>query len=209
MSVSNMLQILNRKLIEHREAPFELPNYLIDGFASENSLKMALKYDLNEAYDNGAFWTAYDPKLNRQVFRHVDKTNQVVGAMGRALSVLQKPKAYIYPNTEKTPWVIGYNPVADNPTAVIVEDILSAVKIYNIGYCGIALSGTVLSPSYLSLFKKFSTIYVCLDKDASIKSFKVKRLLDICCETVIIRFISKDFKDMTRTEAKETLHGKA
>lgn len=178
---------------------FTVPDHWITGFASENSVSMALKYDLLEGYRDKAFDTVYDPRLNRQVFYYKDTEDKIVGAVGRALSN-QSPKAYIYPGSIKTPWIVGTSEVA-----VIVEDILSAVKIYNIGLTGIALSGTVLQLEYLNIFKHYTAIYVCLDKDATIKSLEMKKLLDMICPNVVIKFLEKDFKDLSRNEAKKVL----
>jgi hypothetical protein len=200
LSNNQIAQILKVKAITDEERYFRLPTYLIDGFASETGLKLALQYDLLKAYTDKQFKTSYDPKLNRQVFYYRNHNNAVVGAVGRALSPKIKPKAHIYPDSEKTPWVIG-----KDKTAVIVEDIFSAVKIYNIGLTGIALSGTKLSAEYLEMFKKYDKIIICLDKDASIQSLEIKKALDFICNSVIIQLIQKDFKDMTRDEAKKVL----
>jgi hypothetical protein len=198
-SVSSMVDILNRKPKEGSKATFELPTYLLSGFASENSLKMALKYDLLEAYGNKVFRTDYDPRLDRQVFYYRNnRTNAVVGAMGRALRPHNRPKALIYPNSQKTPWICG-----KFDEAVIVEDIFSAVKCYNIGKTGIALSGTTLAVEYLTLFKGYTKVYICLDKDASLKALDMKKLLDIFNKSVIVRLLDKDIKDLTRDEARK------
>ncbi len=200
LSKEAISSILNKKPVEAPKATFSTPDYLIDGFASEAGLRMALKYDLLEAYGKGLYRTAYDPRLNRQVFFHYDSEGNIVGAMGRALSILVKPKAYIYNNSIKTPWVIG-----EFADAVIVEDILSAVKIANIGCSGIALSGTELSLEYWDILKNYKTITICLDKDASIKSLKMKKLVDFYCKDARIVLIEKDFKDMSRDEARKVL----
>jgi hypothetical protein len=44
-----------------------------------------------------------------------------------------------------------------------------------------------------------------LDKDASIQSLKLKKLLDIISKDVRIVLIEKDFKDVSREEAKKIL----
>ncbi len=200
LSKDTIGQILNKKVTEGAKHTFQLPDYLIDGFASENSVIMASRYDLLEPYSKGYFKTAYDPRLNRQVFFHLDSDQNIVGAMGRALHPKVLPKAYIYPNTIKTPYVVG-----TASTGVLVEDILSAIRISALGYVGIALSGTTLQAEYLPLFKPYTKLHICLDKDASIKSIDIKKLLDFYCSDVIITLIEKDFKDMTREEARKIL----
>ena len=200
MSASTISQLLNKKLKEGSKHTFEPPTYLIDGFASENSLRMALKYDLIESYTAKLFKTSYDPRLDRQVFYYKNDHNAVVGAMGRALRLHHRPKALIYPNSLKTPWICG-----DYDEAVVCEDILSAIKVANIGKTGIALSGTTLQLDYLGLFKKYKKVYVALDKDASLKSLELKKLLDIYVKDVIIVLLEKDLKDLPRDKVKELL----
>jgi len=189
-------QILNRKAIQDTSRGFKLPDYLIKGFASEDGIRMGLKYNILKLYSQGYYETSYDPKLNRQVFFHKDTLGNIVGAMGRALRFRAKPKAYIYPNSIKTPWVCGTN----TQTAVIVEDILSAINVANIELTGIALSGTTLHSDYLFQFEKYTTIIICLDKDASIKAIELKKTLDLICKHVIIVLIEKDIKDMSVDE---------
>lgn len=181
--------------------PFVLPDYFIDGLASDDSIKLAQKYNLLSGYSKKAFKTLYDPKLHRQVFLHTNLQGDVVGAMGRALKTSQKPKAHIYVGSEKTPWVVG-----DTKTLVVVEDILSAIQVFNAGATGLALSGTSIKLDYLDWFKGYDTIIICLDFDAVTKSFDMKKLLDFCAKSVIIKLINKDIKDMNIKEVKELLH---
>jgi hypothetical protein len=197
LTASSMAQILNRKGKEHREATFEPPQHLIGGFASETGLRMAANYDLMEAYLNKMFKTAYDPRLERQVFYYRNENNAVVGAMGRALRAHHRPKAYIYPGSIKTPWICG-----TSQEAILCEDVLSAVKAYNIGKTGIALSGTTLALEYLDTFKKYKKVYVALDKDASMKSLEIKKLLDVYVKEVKIVLLERDLKDLTREQVK-------
>lgn len=179
----------------HGKKKFIKPDHWIDGFASEASIKMAIKYNLLPAYQAGFYSTAYDPRLARQVFFYIDKDNKIVGANGRTL-VNQKPKSYVYPNSEKTPWVIG-----DKPIAVLVEDAFSAVKVYNVGYTGISLSGTTIPLEYIEYLKGYDKLIIALDKDATIKSIGNKKLLDFVCGNVVVLPIQKDLKDMSDEEA--------
>lgn len=199
LSKEILADILNRKPVEHTKEGFKLPTYWLEGFASEESIALAVKYDLLEAYSNKYFRTLYDPRLNRQVFLYTDIQGNVVGAMGRALG-RNMSKAYIYPNSLKTPFVVG-----KGTTAIIVEDVLSAIRLSNIGYTGIALSGTSIELQYFEKLKGYASIIVCLDKDASIKSLELKKAIDFYCKDVSIKLIEKDFKDLTRQEALNVL----
>jgi len=179
---------------------FTVPNYLINGFASEMSLKMAMQYDLIKPYTEDVLHTAYDPKLMRQVFFHKDLKGKVVGAFGRALLFGVKPKSYIYPNSIKTPIVLG-----ESKVAVVVEDMFSAVRVYNSGSTGISLSGTAVHVDYLDFFKGYDKIIIALDKDATVKSLRAKKLLKFVCNNVIILPLQKDIKDMTHEEVIKLL----
>ncbi len=190
----------NKKTVQHSLPDFRLPDYLIDGFATETGLSLALKYDLLDAYGKGAFRTAYDPRLNRQVFYYKNQDNGIIGATGRALEAGVTPKAHIYLNSTKTPWVIP-----NGNHAVIVEDIFSAVKAYNVGYTGIALSGTTLQKEYLTFLSGYDTIRICLDKDATIKAFTLRDTVGLYCKDTRIIPLEKDLKDMTRDEARKVL----
>jgi hypothetical protein len=191
--------MLSKKVVQTQKE-FDIPPHMMEGFASEDSVKLALKYDLFDGYRENAYRTMYDPRLHRQCFFHKDETGKIVGMMGRALKPKQRPKAHIYTGTIKTPWVVGTKGIA-----VVVEDIFSAIKCYNIGYTGIALSGTKLTPEYLNLFKKYRAVIVALDRDASIQSIALKKLLDLVCQNVIIVLLDKDIKDLSRDEALNLL----
>ncbi len=200
-SKETMLSILNKEPQEKRK-PFLIPDYLITGFASINSVSLALKYNLMDSYTKGLYQTSYDPKLNRQVFFHTDTEGNVVGAMGRALVYGDKPKAHIYEGSEKTPWKVGTGKIA-----IIVEDILSAINCSNLGFTGVALSGITLSLEYISQFKDYDTLVIALDKDASDKAIDMRKLLQIYNKDVRILLLEKDIKDMTREESGKLIEG--
>lgn len=202
MNKENLSSLLLNKGHTDALKRFILPDYLIKGFASVDSFTMALKYNLLDTYSQGLYETSFDPKLHRQVFFHTDTEGNIVGAMGRALRFRQTPKAHIYINSIKTPWICG-----TSTTGVIVEDILSAINVANVGLTGIALSGTTLHNDYIFQLAKFNTVIICLDKDASIKAIELKKTLDIVCKNVIIRLLSRDIKDMPIDELLELLKG--
>jgi len=195
--------ILSNSQLEAHTAQFKefcTPEYLVQGYASPDGLKMALKYNLLTAYQSGLYSTAFDPRLNRQVFYYLDDDKNIIGAVGRALTYGATPKAYIYPNSIKSPWIIGTNDIA-----VIVEDIFSAIQVCNAGYTGIALSGTSLLIDYSQLLLNYKTVIIALDKDATIKSLEMKKLVDLFCDNVLISILEKDFKDCSIEETKKVI----
>ncbi len=173
---------------------FEVQKHWLNGFNCPQAIALATKFDLMEPYyTQHAFKTSTDLRLMRQVFYYTNPKGEITGASGRALMRSMK-KAFIYPGSIKQPWVIG-----KATDAVIVEDFFSAIKLYNIGRTGIALSGTEIQEDWLDHFKGFNSLTIALDKDASIKSFDVKKLLQLVSNDVRILLLPKDFKDMTRT----------
>ena len=180
---------------------FSIPKYWIDGFINQEAIELAQKYDLMEPYRAGQFKTATDVKLMRQVFFYKDLKGDIVGASGRAI-IRGLRKSYIYPASTKTPWLCGAF-----PEAVIVEDMLSAVKVCNVGLTGIALSGTHFQKDWIDYIRKFNKIYVALDKDATLKSFDIKDILTLYVKDVKILMLDKDFKDMSRDEARKVIDG--
>jgi hypothetical protein len=87
------------------------------------------------------------------------------GAMVRFYDGSQ-PKAMTYKCTVQ-PWLAWYSyPAAD---IVIVEDQISAMRLWQIGYCGVALLGTNLSRDKLAEIKRMAgevrSIHLCLDAD--------------------------------------------
>lgn len=183
-----------------KKTPFQLPEYLLRGFNSQASIQLALKYSLLEAYRLGLFRTSYDPRLNRQVFFYLDADNTIVGAVGRSLHYTVKPKAFIYEYSDKTPWYCG-----TGDTAVIVEDIFSAVAACNAGFCGIALSGITLAMDYAERLSKFKTCVVALDKDATLFAFRIKKLLDMYVPNVVLLPLQHDLKDTPVQQIKDIL----
>ncbi len=184
---------------------FSEPKHWIQGFANQEAIEFAQRFDLMEPYyQHHAFKTATDVKLMRQVFYYTDLQGNVIGATGRAL-IRGLRKSYIYPASTKSPWFCGH--CNENKVGAIVEDHLSAVKIANIGLTGISLSGTHFQEDWIEYFKDFNMLYVALDKDARLKAFGIKDILTLYCPCVKIILLEKDFKEMTREEARKVIHG--
>ncbi len=191
--------ILNKRTITPRK--FVLPEHFVNGFVSDDGVKLAVKYDLFEGYQQGRYRTAYDPRLNRQVFYHLDATGKIVGAMGRSLDGTP-PKAHIYENSEKSLFIVG-----DSKIGVMTEDLFSAIMVSNVGYTGIGLSGTSFNIDYLNQVESFDKIIIALDKDAGAKSFKLRKFLQMFVKDVRILLLEKDLKDMTREQVKQLIEG--
>lgn len=125
-----------------------------------------------------------DIKENRAVFPVKDlETDEVLGAVGRSL-IGDIPKWKRYDKSKDLMYFTDTN----KDVGVLVEDCLSAVACKNAGYTGIALLGTTMHESRIKDVMPFNEILIALDKDASLKSLKIKKLLDpyVNCRVVLL-----------------------
>ena len=140
----------------------------------------------------------YDVKQSRLVFL-VEDNGMVVGAVGRALSHSDTaPKWYKY-GTPPVPFIVGTNKYI----GFIVEDCISACKVALAGFTGIALMGTSIPDNFVSpIVDRIDRAFVCLDRDATEKSFKLRDCLSHVIPTQI-KMIDKDLKWLSVEELKE------
>lgn len=196
------MKMSNSELKTHLEAqteevaPFVLPMYWVRGIASRKCFQMLLNGNALETYTNSMFKIAYDPRLDRLCFLITDEQDRIVGATGRACSG-QLPKAWNYPGSAKVPFTCGTGSMA-----VLVEDALSACSIARFPeYTGIAMMGTELKVDYLQyLKKKFKTIVIAHDKDALIKSIRLRFHVKFHMNEVVIWKLNKDLKNMNKQD---------
>lgn len=95
--------------------------------------------------------------------------------------------------------------VGSAKTAVLVEDAASACAVYATGiYTGVALLGTSLTMRQRKLLEKYDDVIVCLDKDASKKSIKIRGQLRGSVSTSV-KFLARDLKYLNETQIKECL----
>lgn len=121
---------------------------------------------------------------NRAVFLIRDlETDEVLGAVGRSL-IGDVPKWKRYDKCRDLMYFTNTN----KECGILVEDCLSAVACENAGYTGIALLGTTMHESRIVDLMPFKEIVICLDKDASLKSLKIKKMLDayVNCRVVLL-----------------------
>ncbi len=95
-------------------------------------------------------------------------------------------------------------------TLVLVEDILSAIKIARLrdDYCAMPVLGSTLSfESEQSLTKQFKTIFVWLDRDKALNALRIKRRLQQKGITSRIIVTDLDPKEFDKQTIKEYLDG--
>ena len=149
-----------------------------------------------QAYEDGAIQVTYDPARNRVLFW----MNQNTGAVGRALTAGVKPKWLSYGDTS------GVLSVGDNPNAIVVEDAASACSVYTTNvYTGVALLGTNLSQEQKQQLRRYKTVTICLDKDASSKALQLKARLSGFVKTSIC-FLDQDLKYLSGDQIMEKIN---
>ena len=114
-----------------------------------------------------------------------------------------KALTYIEKDEESLSW---YKTTTNAPT-VLVEDIPSAVRANGGGVNAVALLGTAigLGKALEIAANAPRPIIIALDQDATSKSFDYIKRYGLLWDTVLIRVLPKDLKDMTEEELKEIL----
>jgi hypothetical protein len=146
----------------------------------------------------------YDVKQNRIVFL-IQHDGVTYGAAGRALDFRVKPKWFIYHNDSSAPFRVTMGALDRKQTnsAIVVEDCISACAASNI--CdSFALLGTNVPEDYVAYFRKYDSVILALDKDASKKALKLQKELSpyVDCK---IKFLEEDLKYLKEEEIRKCL----
>jgi hypothetical protein len=145
----------------------------------------------------------YDVKQNRIVFL-IQHDGVTYGAAGRALDFRVKPKWYMYHRAHSVPFRVCMEGSRQNSnTAVVVEDCISACAV-SFASDGIALLGTNIPEDYVAYFRKYDSVILALDKDASKKALKLQKELSpyVDCK---IKFLEEDLKYLKEEEIRKCL----
>jgi hypothetical protein len=172
---------------------FLIPKEFVTVYGNNKARAYIEKYQL----ENTEARMMYDVKQDRIVFL-VEDNGEVVGAIGRALSESSLPKWYKY-GTSSVPFMVGTNKYL----GIIVEDCVSACKVAMANLTGIAIMGTRLPEEFIiPIADKVDRCFVCLDKDATEKSFKIRDTLSYHIPTYV-EMIDKDLKYYSIDELKK------
>lgn len=176
------------------QTKFHFPEHFIQGIANDACYRyIQSNHVLFYAVHNIAK-VGYDPKLNRFLY-FITRANEIVGAVGRALSHKTWPKVYQYDSPIIYPFIAG-----DTDTLVLVEDCASACAVTRIPeLSGCALLGTFLQPDYVPVITKYKKVIICLDNDATQKSLTINKLLQYYTKTNI-KMLNRDIKNMSQEE---------
>ena len=163
---------------------FVIPKHFVTVFGNNKAREYLESFGITDTEAR----LMYDVKQSRLVFL-VEDNGMVVGAVGRVLCHSDTaPKWYKY-GTPPVPFIVGTNKYI----GFIVEDCISACKVALAGFTGIALMGTSIPDNFVSpIVDRIDRAFVCLDRDATEKSFKLRDCLSHVIPTQI-KMIDKDF----------------
>jgi len=174
---------------------FVIPKHFVTVFGNNKAREYLESFGISDTEAR----LMYDVKQNRLVFL-VEDNGMVVGAVGRMLHPYSNtaPKWYKY-GTPPVPFIVGTNKYV----GFIVEDCISACKVALAGFTGIALMGTSIPDNFVSpIVDRIDRAFVCLDRDATEKSFRLRDCLSHVIPTQI-KMIDKDLKWLSVEELKE------
>jgi len=197
--VEKVLESSGKLYVENED--FKLPENFKSIYSNEKAMQWLSKNNCWEAWSWGRADFKYDVKQDRVVFLIKNRdSHKVVGAVGRGLNKNVYPKWFMYGNKD-VPFKCG-----ECDDAVIVEDCPSACAVSNI-LTGIAIMGTKLKDLHKSHLKPYKNLYICLDRDATAKSYDIaKDLRSSGFENIIVKPLTDDLKYYNTEQIKEIFY---
>jgi hypothetical protein len=186
---------------EKSNVPFVVPEWFVTATSCEAVLEYLHKNNCLAAFYEGRVDIKYDPRMHRVVFM-CKKGGEYVGATGRALDRITKPKWFIYGDGGVAFFVGSSGFDARNCTVsgekllrwcVLVEDCASACAVSSV-MDAFALLGTNLASLDFKALAAYQTVYVALDKDASAKAIDLQRELCYYHDNVKVILLEEDLK---------------
>lgn len=147
------------------------------------------------------FKIGYSPSANR-VILPVYRDGALIFWQGRALGEA-KPK-YLSPHIKgDNKWFV--NPSVTSTTVVLVEDVLSAIKVGRVS-ASIALLGSHIPNSILDICSQYDKIILWLDYDKRVEAVKyAKRLHSLLGKQILVVATQKDPKEYPTEEIHKEL----
>lgn len=141
----------------------------------------------------------WNSRMSRVVYPHL-VLGEPDGRWGaRAVFKGQNPK-YIAARGESLPWSIG-----ESDRVVVVEDVLSAIKVHRAGYAAVAATGTSIDPmKFVSAFPKVRMAAIWMDPDTPGRNAAGKLRKSLAAFGIETRTVQsgKDPKYYTRAEIR-------
>lgn len=112
------------------------------------------------------------------------------------------PKWYTFGNVKQLYYIRG----KQQNTCILVEDIVSALKIEEAGYCAMPVFGSQIGLERLrTLCNRFSDIRIWLDPDKRVESIKEAQKASLEGMAIKVLFSDKDPKELTCEEIQDIL----
>jgi hypothetical protein len=148
----------------------------------------------------------FDPKLNRDVYL-ITKDGETYDAIGRSINRAIHPKWHRYGNTD-LPYHLRHNGQVHmerdkRDHIVMVEDCLSACACFPL-LDSMAILGTVLRKSHISLLVEYEEVIIALDPDAKEKALIIWSELSTYVPARLVN-IPDDLKYLTTIQIEEVL----
>lgn len=194
--------LLNAMAAEEAQAASQYPTItpLTGGVPSEArlwGLRCGLSPEVLESHGFG-----WNSRMSRVVYPHL-ALGEPDGRWGaRAVFKGQVPK-YIAARGESLPWSIG-----ESDRVVVVEDVLSAIKVHRAGYAAVAATGTSIDPmKFVSTFPSVRRVDIWLDPDTPGRNAAGKLRKSLAAFGIETRTIQsgKDPKYYTRAEIRNAV----
>jgi hypothetical protein len=149
----------------------------------------------------------YSEKYNRLIMPVYNSDGELIHWQGRYLKDFIKDKTPKYiTRTKSGNYFWAYNP-SNSTRAILVEDMLSAIKVGLAGYAGICLFGSYLKDETInSIADLYEQLTVWLDPDKRKAATKyTKRFSSFGYNFNVVLTATKDPKEYSATEIKQFL----
>ncbi len=142
----------------------------------------------------------YSPTEDRVMFPVINpESKEIAGYTGRA-------KKNVRPKWKKYGDCSSLFTCGTGKIAVVVEDCLSACAVGVVkSYTGTALLGTILTQTHISELRKFDSVLVCLDPDATLKGLQMVNRLSGTVPASL-RILPNDLKYYDKYKIMEILN---
>lgn len=200
LSKSDIVQkFVTKRDVEQKDIDFVIPEHFIYPLSNQRAATFMDRWNIVIPYTDKLYEARYDIRQDRFVFIIKEYgTGRAVRGAGRSLSKEANPRWLIYGNSTDTPFLCGKN----RHRLLVVEDCISAVRAAGAGHSGCALLGTAWNNYDFSFARDYGRAFVCLDPDASKKSFQLAKELNNYTDTTV-KILEKDLKYYTEDEVKE------
>jgi hypothetical protein len=189
---------LQNKMKSTNKIKWSVPEYFTSVYSNQRALNYVKNNNCMNAMEKGLAKIMYDPKKDRVVFL-IKEQNEVVSAIGRAITSENYPKWFVY-GTKSNPFVCGkHNQV------VLVEDCASACAVSSV-ITGIALLGTSLPEEYIPHLKKYDKVSIAFDRDATVKALDLSSKLCYNVNNLKVIMLEDDLKYFDSNQIKEILN---